>query len=187
MKKDIMVDLETMDNVASAAIVSIGAVECDLVTGEIGNTYYRVVDLRDQKGTINSETLYWWMGQSDGARNALLSENKEIITEMCQSFYQWVGYLEAPNEQLRLWGNGASFDNSILRQTFRFYDEPFPTEFWNDRDMRTIVGFYPTQLHWAWKNKNLRTGTFHNALDDAKYQVKFCSHILNELGVKELY
>ena len=32
--KDIMVDLETMDNVPSAAIVAIGAVQCDLTTGE---------------------------------------------------------------------------------------------------------------------------------------------------------
>lgn len=31
--KDIMVDLETMDNVPTAAIVAIGAVQCDLTTG----------------------------------------------------------------------------------------------------------------------------------------------------------
>ena len=53
--------------------------------------------------------------------------------------------------------------------------------------MRTIVGFYPPQLQQKWKRENPRKGTYHNALDDAKYQVAYCSHILQELGVEELY
>ncbi len=47
--KDIMMDLETMDTVATAAIVAIGAVQCNLATGEQGDTFYRVVDLSWQK------------------------------------------------------------------------------------------------------------------------------------------
>ena len=64
---DIMVDLETMDNVPSAAIVAIGAVQCNLTTGETGSEFYRVVDLegQDKLGmTINPGTLYWWLQQS---------------------------------------------------------------------------------------------------------------------------
>ena len=38
--KDIMVDLETFDNVKTSKIVSIGAVQCDLTTGEIGSKIY---------------------------------------------------------------------------------------------------------------------------------------------------
>ncbi|HSG30870.1 MAG TPA: 3'-5' exonuclease, partial [Thermodesulfobacteriota bacterium] len=127
-----MCDLETMDNTATAAIVSIGAVECNLITGEIGKTFYRVIDLTDQKGTINAETLYWWMGQSDSARKALLVPGKISIIEMCNSFTRWINYLTAANDSIRLWGNGASFDNSILRQTFRFYKKEFPIKYWND-------------------------------------------------------
>jgi hypothetical protein len=187
---DIMVDLETMDNVASAAIVSIGAVECNLITGETGDTFYRVVELEGQTDlgmTINSETLYWWLKQSDAAREALVVEGRLSLKEMCEAFDRWVHYLDASNKKLRLWGNGASFDNAILRYAFRQLGETFPTEWWNDRDMRTIVGFYPTQLQYNWKHSNYRTGTHHNALSDAKYQVKYCSDILKELGVKELY
>ena len=69
-----MVDLETMDNVATSAIVSIGAVECDLITGETGAEYYRVINLEGQQElgfSINAETIYWWMNQSDAARQAL--------------------------------------------------------------------------------------------------------------------
>lgn len=187
MKSDIMVDLETMDNVMTSSIVAIGAVECDLITGLIGSTYYRVVDLNDAPGTIDADTLYWWLEQSDSARRALTIQGKESHREMCLSFTKWVNSLETHNDKLRLWGNGASFDNSILQQAFRYQGLDFPLKFWNDRDMRTIVGFYPRQLQEIWRRTHLRTGTHHNALADAKHQIRYCSDILKELEVKELY
>jgi len=184
--KDIMVDLETMDNTMTAKIVSIGAVECDLTTGEQGSSYYRVVNLKDSPGTINAETLYWWLEQSDSARQALTIPGKESSKEMCESFTRWVSCLNSHNDTIRLWGNGASFDNAIIRQAFRYNGLEFPIKFWNDRDMRTIVGFYPSQLQEIWRRSHIRTGTHHNALDDCKHQIEYCTHILQELGVKEL-
>lgn len=189
MMNDIMIDLETMDNVPSAAIVTIGAVQCDLTTGALGEEFYRVVELKDQEKlgmTILPETLYWWMGQSDAARQALIVPGRENIVDMCALFTKWVESLGSP-DNFRLWGNGASFDNAILRYAYRQLDMEFPIKFWNDRDMRTIVGFYPRQLQEKWRRTTLRRGTHHNALDDAKHQVRYCSDILQELGVKELY
>lgn len=182
-----MLDIETMGNSSTAAIVAVGAVFCDLPTGEIGGKYYEVVSLENNPGTIDPDTLYWWMEQSNPARRALLVENKQSALEMCRSFTQWVSHFETNNEHIRLWGNGATFDNVILNETFRAYNLPFPIKFWNNRDMRTLVGFYPTNLKQKWFNENKRDGVHHNALNDAEYQVQFCSHILKELGVKETY
>jgi len=42
---DVMLDLETMGNGSSAAIIAIGAVEFDMVEGTLGNEFYSVVDL----------------------------------------------------------------------------------------------------------------------------------------------
>ena len=189
---DIMIDLETMDNVGSSTIVSIGAVHCNIITGEIGEIYYRVVDLKGQDAlgrTIDPLTLYWWLGQSTGARQGILAPGKILLEEMCNSFKAWIEHLTYPvsPKHLRLWGNGASFDNAIVRSAFKSCGIEFPLPFWQDRDMRTIVGFYPDSLQKEWKLKNQRVGTYHNAADDAKYQVKYCSNILQELGVEELY
>jgi exodeoxyribonuclease VIII len=185
---DIMVDLETMGKVADSAIASIGAVECNLITGETREEFYKVVDLNNQPNlTINPNTLYWWLKRSDAARLGLVVEGRLSLKETCEALHRWVSYLDAPNENIRLWGNGASFDNAILRYAFKQVDVNFPIEFWNDRDMRTIVGFYPNQLQDKWKHSNYREGTHHNALADAKHQIKYCSDILKELGVKELY
>jgi len=188
--KDIMVDLETMDNVPSAAIVAIGAVQCDLTTGELGESFYRVVDLEGQDRlnmTINSLTLYWWLQNPDGARQALCVDGKILLEQMCSKFNKWLKSLGPSTEHLRLWGNGASFDNAIIRYAYRQCNMELPIEFWNDRDMRTIVGFYPKQLQETWRRKTLRKGDHHNALDDAKHQVRYCSDILKDLGVTELY
>jgi exodeoxyribonuclease VIII len=184
-----MIDLETMDLVATAAIVSIGAVQCDLTTGEIGDTYYRIVNLdkQDKLGrTIDTNTFYWWLSQSDGARSIFSDPGKITLVDMCKSFKKWLESVNNP-ERLRYWGNGANYDNAIVEHAFKCCNIKFPIPFWNSRDMRTIVGFYPRQLQSDWKRSNLRSGTYHNALDDAKYQVKYCSHILQELGVEELY
>ena len=189
---DIMIDLETMDNVGSSAIVAVGAVQCNLITGELGEEYYRVIDLNGQDKfgrTMDPQTIYWWLRQSDGAREALLAPGKILLEEMCTSFKAWAEHLTFPISpaHMRVWGNGASFDNAIIRSTFKAVGVEFPIPFWQDRDMRTIVGFFPKSMQEEWRWKNLRKGTHHNAIDDAKYQVKYCSHILQELGVKELY
>jgi len=193
---DIMVDLETMDNVSTAAIVAIGAVQCDLTTGETGSTFYRVIDLDGQEElgmTFNPETIYWWLQQSQGARDALCVDGKILLADMCDSFTRWLAHIDSSGEKLRLWGNGSAFDNAILRYAYRVCDRTLHNmdgagiRFWNDRDMRTIVGFYPRQMQEKRRRTALREGAYHNALDDAKHQVKYCSTILKELGVKELY
>jgi hypothetical protein len=195
--KDIMLDLETMDSVRSASVVSIGAIQCNLITGEMGKTYYRVVELKGQMedgATISTDTLYWWLQQSQGARDGIVIEGRILLTDMCTSFSKWLNSLSNSTntgtispKYLRLWGNGASFDNAIIRHVFERCKVPMPIDFWNDRDMRTIVGFYPRQLQDTYRRNNIRTGVYHNALDDCKYQIKYCSHILKELGVTELY
>jgi hypothetical protein len=140
---DIMVDLETMGKVADSAIASIGAVECNLITGETREEFYKVVDLNNQPNlTINPNTLYWWLKRSDAARLGLVVEGRLSLKETCEALHRWVSYLDAPNENIRLWGR---------------------------------------------KHSNYREGTHHNALADAKHQIKYCSDILKELGVKELY
>lgn len=190
MMTDIMLDLETMDNTATSAILSVGAVACNLVTGEIYDTYYRVVDLQYQQEngfTFNPSTIYWWLGQTQGARRALTIPGKILLEEMCKSFDKWIRHQEGNSQSFRLWGNGASFDNAIIRHAFSRFEKEFPIPFWQDRDVRTVVGFYPYKLFREWKLDNQREGTYHNALDDAKYQVAYCSHILQELGVEELH
>jgi len=188
---DIMIDLETMGTSSTSAIVSYGAAQFNWKTGEIGHTIYRVIDLKTSlyfNRTIDAGTVYWWLQQSDQARKALVQdENREDAFKAMQSLRAFLVGCGNP-QKLRLWGNGPTFDNSMIRDYHKAVaGEDIPIPFWNDRCVRTVKGFYPNQLWHKWSLDNPRSGTYHNALDDCKYQIKYLCHILNELGVEELY
>lgn len=193
MKKDIMVDLETADNVGSAALFTCAAVQCDLVTGEIGKEFHRAIDLQscmDSGLTVNAGTIYWWLKQSNEARQAVDMIDKLSLLTFCKQlnhFIEVCAKTEGVSPKLfRVWGNGASFDNAILRHAYRAVNMELTIPFWNDRDVRTVVGFYPPNMFYKLKQDIIRTES-HNALHDAKYQIKFTSQILKDLGVTELY
>lgn len=189
---DVMIDLETMGTKPNSAIVSYGAAAFDFRTGEVGHTIYRVIDLNDMLKypdfNIEAGTLYWWLEQSDQARLALIQEsNRESLLKAMNSFTTFLNGVGNP-QRIRLWGNGPSFDNTMIRFAHKVATgQDIPVPFWNDRCVRTIKGFYPDNLFKQWRIDNARKGTYHNALDDAKYQIKYLCHILSELGVEELY
>lgn len=84
--------------------------------------------------------------------------------------------MDGPREETRVWGNGAAFDNVILRRAYeRTSRESMkaPWPHWNDRCYRTIKGLYGHQV------KIERTGTHHHALDDAASQARHLIRMLN--------
>ena len=160
MDSHVMIDLETLDNVPTSAIVSIGAV---VFKGDMeGETFYVAVD-KDSSiasgGTVSVETLDWWDNQSKEAKSVFSDPSKVCLKEALCKFSRWMSKLNNP----RVWGNGASFDNAILSCSYRRVGEELPWKWWNDRCYRTVV---------ANKPKRIQKGTHHNALDDAISQAE---------------
>ena len=154
----VMVDLETVDNVPTSAIVSIGAVIFD-ASGVSERTFYEVLDLQsslDAGLTMSADTVAWWMKQSESAR-AVFQQKGDHAALVLSRFGSWL-----PRD-CKLWGNGASFDNAILACSYRAFRMPPPWAFWNDRCYRTAV---------AGLARLERVGTHHNALDDAISQAR---------------
>ncbi|EAA3808440.1 3'-5' exoribonuclease, partial [Salmonella enterica subsp. enterica] len=81
---------------------------------------------------------------------------------------------------LKVWGNGANFDNVILRGAFERASLPCLWNYRNDHDVRTMVtlgraiGFDP-------KRDMPFEGDMHNALADARHQAKYVSAIWQKL------
>lgn len=172
--KDIMLDLETMSLSDNAAILSIGAVQFDLFTGKMGNTFYQNVNLEScaRKGLdINAGTVLWWMKQSDAARNILYDRALELY-QACIMFTDFI--IDVGNGKVKgisLWGNGKEFDNKIIRNAYSTVDLNFPLPYYRDSDVRTVVDI-AKRIDVDW-HKPERKGTHHNALDDAMYQVEY--------------
>lgn len=164
--RDVMLDLETMGNGPQAAIVAIGAVEFDVPTQQIGERFYTVIDLESSVaagGVMDASTVLWWLKQSDEARAAFDRSGDHIATAL-QRFSGWMEN-RAKIDSVRVWGNGAAFDNVILASAYRRNGTKQPWVFWNDRCYRTVKAQHP-------EVKMQRNGTHHNAVDDAESQAR---------------
>ena len=71
-----------------------------------------------------------------------------------------------------IWGNGATFDNSIVQRMFEAKGYPVPWNTFGDRCYRTAINMLG-------RPPLVRNGTHHNALDDAIYQAQCLMHVLN--------
>lgn len=186
--KNIMLDLETMGNGSNAAIISIGAVFFEPLTGETSGEFYQVVDLNDSArfGELDAGTVKWWMGRSDEARAMFKDESKVYLIEALGEFSQWIEDNCDRDEKDRtnavVWGNGASFDNVILRNAYKAVCLKAPWFFANDRDVRTVVDLGRYLRNIDPKKELPIEGVAHNALDDAYFQVSYVSTIIMALA-----
>lgn len=172
----VMIDLETMGTGNDAAITAIGAVKFDpMHPGQIDDSFYVGVDLTSAKAhglTIDASTVMWWLhpDRADARASLLDSETVDLATAL-EGFAGWFGA-----ESLPLWGNGATFDNVILRSAYKATGLHAPWAFWHDRCYRTLKGLAPDVAL-------VREGTHHNALDDALSQAKHMQHIVQVLSL----
>jgi hypothetical protein len=157
--KHVMVDLETLSSRNDACIVSLGAVEFDLETGLLGRDFSANV-APDARFHISGDTVMWWLGQSKDAVEALLEEPKWTLGNALYAFSTWYPKGAA------LWGNGATFDNVILRHAYGVLGQRAPWHYRDDRCFRTMKAMLPT-AEWP------AEGVAHKAVDDARRQAMY--------------
>ncbi|WP_447863618.1 3'-5' exoribonuclease domain-containing protein [Kluyvera sichuanensis] len=181
--RHLMVDLETMGKKSNAPIVSIGAVFFNPNTGNTGAEFYTAVSLESAMlhgGVPDAGTIIWWLKQSPEARSAIAMADTMTLINALELFSDFISENSDAGSDVQVWGNGASFDNVILRSSYDRANIECPWKFRNDRDVRTM-----TELGKA-IGINPRydipfDGDMHNALSDARHQVKYVSAIWQKL------
>ncbi|HBQ0838602.1 TPA: 3'-5' exoribonuclease [Klebsiella pneumoniae] len=176
----VMVDLETMGKKHNAPIVAIGAVVFDPATGSIGESFYKVVCLESSVNwgaVIDPSTVIWWLKQSSEARSEIVNDDAIPLQDALLQFREFVSdNVAGGSKKAQVWGNGASFDNSILRSSYDCIAEDYPWEYWNDRDVRTMVELGQA-ISFDPKTTIPFEGSRHNALADAIHQARYVSAI----------
>lgn len=170
----IMVDIETMGNQSGSALTSIGAVEFDLNTGEIGRTFYTKVNLQscvDAGLKMNADTVLWWLRQNEEARNEIaVRKPDEVVPKLHEALDLFTQFVkDCGRETVCLWGNSARFDMGILSDAYGAIKKRIPWDFRLERCVRTLSAFAPEI-----KQSMPFEGTVHNAMDDCKHQIKYC-------------
>lgn len=175
----VMVDLETMGKKHNAPIVAIGAVVFDPATGSIGESFYKVVCLESSVnwGAVIDPSTVRWLKQSSEARSAIVNDDAIPLQDALLQFREFVSdNVAGGSKKAQVWGNGASFDNSILRSSYDCIAEDYPWEYWNDRDVRTMVELGQA-ISFDPKTTIPFEGSRHNALADAIHQARYVSAI----------
>lgn len=161
--KHVMLDLETMGTVPGCVVLSIGAVYFD--ENGLGDEFYSVISRSDSQefGLHESEsTQEWWAKQSDEARKVVTAAEHMSAPTLPQALADFEAFIKR-DSNVKVWGNGADFDNPILACCYSAVDLKQAWISWNGRCYRTLKNIAPGP-------KLVRFGTYHNALDDAKSQ-----------------
>lgn len=169
---NIMMDIETTGVRPGCRVLSIGLVEFD----EKGTIDSLLVHpkLSDQVGVDDGKTMGWWDTQSAEAKsvfadNHILGESVEYVYKRIKTFIDdLVDARKSLSQGLEkvdvcIWGNGATFDNSIVQNMFYAKGLPIPWNTFGDRCYRTAINMLG-------RPSLQRSGVHHNALDDAIYQ-----------------
>lgn len=162
----LMLDLETMGKNPNAPIVAIGAVMFDPVAGELGETFYRQVDLEDAVrtgGVMDASTVLWWLQQDEAARAAVVVGG-ECVAAALVALSDFVSRFNQ-QEPVNIWGNGATFDNVVIGTAFERMALQKPWGYSRDRCFRTLKNLCPVDAIEF-------EGVPHHALHDAVHQAK---------------
>jgi hypothetical protein len=175
--KHIMLDLETLGNGPTAAIIAIGAVKFDPEHHIISqNEFYTLVDARtcQEYGlTIDASTVEWWAQQSEESRSILWDKSRVGLYAALIAFNKFLVGGGVEWDELAIWGNGSTFDNVILRNAYHCTCLPRPWSDWQDFCFRTMKKMFPIDYK--------PDGIKHNALDDAKNQARWLCEIFRRI------
>lgn len=181
MKTDVMIDLETLDVLPTATVLTIGAVKFDPFGDDVSepdcDRFYVKVDIDscDRLGcTVSQDTLNWWSNQSKEAQEAAFDPEGRIdIRDALNQLYKFCWGAK------RVWSHGAGFDVIILENLFRKVEKAVPWSFWEVRDTRTLfdLGINP----------NRPPVLKHHALEDAWNQAVGVQNVFKTLRSSTKY
>lgn len=170
-----MVDIETLGKTPDTVILTMAAQRFD----PYGSGYddeqsvnIRVTIESQENRTIDDSTVEWWATQSEEAKNdAFLPEGRVDLRTGLEQLHRLIWNTEM------VWMNSPSFDAVILEHAWAQLGLPKPWQYWNLRDVRTLVSLVP--------ELNLPK-TSHTALADSRRQILIVQDALAYLKVRAL-
>lgn len=175
-----MWDLETLGTVPGCAILSIGIIQFNPLAETPDDIFsdggkYLVVNKQDCLDNflhVNPDTVAWWAKQSPEARQVLAdADDRKKSVPLRLAIAETIDYVSehCDPKQARVLGNGADFDNPILTVAAHMVGMKIPWSY-GGRCYRTLKNLDEFLGPEFAAPKIYRSGTHHNALDDAKAQ-----------------
>lgn len=194
MRKDIMVDIETLGTGENATVFQISAMSFDLTTGGKLDSINLIGDI-EKYGDLNVDgsTLKWWLNTDKELLTELLNKGTYEEYDLFEALHKWLENQSTTGDMkdVYLWGNGILFDNAKLQTNLNGCSGlKYPIYYKNDRDVRTILelasmksGLTEEEIKESVTDENERK---HDAFDDISYQIRLVVECYKILMNKEV-
>ena len=142
---DVVIDLETLGRKPGCPVLEVGVALVQANGTGYGRAFFP--NLREQIDLMgakpDAETIMWWMSPAlTRARDRQVEEFERSGSYATATILMRLNSFVVEHRgsrDLRVWGNGASFDLGILKELYDCASvKPF-WEFWEERDLRTLV------------------------------------------------
>lgn len=180
---DVMIDLETLGTAPGSVITQIGL--CAFSPRDenptVKSTRIRIdpQSALDIGLKVSWATISWWLVQDYQARQVMASgEGALNIAVALVAASNWIK--ENADERVNVWGNGSSFDITLLEVAYNKCGLPLPWHYRNIRDQRTLTYLGPVM-----DLEHARPLVAHDAEEDAIAQamtVRMCIREIEGLG-----
>lgn len=177
MTTSIMIDIEALDVIPTATILTVGAQLFDPfgegIPDNPAHSYYCRVSTESQEDrTVDDGTLAWWGTQPQEAQDEVFNEEGRVPLEQM---------LEELAKQCRkatfIFANGPTYDMTILENAYKSKGMGIPWSYSKVRDARTIYSLWPDLP---------KMEAQHNALDDCWRQIALLQATFQHLGIKAI-
>ena len=173
---DLSVDLETLGTEPGAVITQIGlaAFNSRPVITTRDKSGLEIVGDRidvDPQSCLDAgmhaswSTISWWLTQDAEARESMARQiGLDIHTALGRVDNFIAGQM---GSHFKVWGNGATFDISLLNEMYRIDNRKVPWQFRNIRDMRTLIAV-TTEDKILWGVAKVAHSAMHDAIAQAE-------------------
>lgn len=124
--RNIVLDVETLSLEPNSALMSIGAVNFDLHTGEVRSQFYINVDWEldiRRGGAVDDDTRAWWQLPQNAKSWAESNSDPVDPAEAVVKFQAWLleccPSLYSSPRDYNIWAMGSEFDPPILNSFYR--------------------------------------------------------------------
>lgn len=155
MNYELMFDLETLDTLPSAVVLSVGAVVWKNIHHESSvlnehqpgtlewepvDRFYRILNIQEQldkKRTVSQSTLLWWLQQDKTALQEAFSPVRQPVNSVLTSLNDWV--TGGQYDISAFWASPATFDFPIWEDLAMTFSSHVPWTYRQKYDVRTVV------------------------------------------------
>lgn len=173
----LMIDIETLGTNPHAPIIQIGAILFDSYTGAHLQEYCANILVTDESCAAfglkpDQATIEWWAGQPVEIWESTKLGARPLIEVMTEFLYG-LGAIGV-EKSTPIWSH-ATFDFPLINHHLQLAGLK-PLYYRSARDIRTLVDLADIDLNsYNWNQKT------HNALDDCRFQVKYCVDALAKI------